>query len=185
FAFRNYIANTSINELERGFSSAAIAARKTNKRNAKALLDYLGKLRIDDDRFVEAFAHAKFERADVARYVLAELNVALASTPEITVADDITLEHVLPKNPNSLWKDPLPDVQSGYVDLIGNLSLLERNNNQDLGNCDFASKKVTYAASKLALNKTLISYHRWTVKEIEDRSKKLAAVAKSVWRVDC
>ena len=49
---------------------------------------------------------------------------------------------------------------------------------------DFKTKKAKgYSPSKLALNVAVATKNQWTSKEIEERSKALAEVAKKVWEL--
>ena len=100
--------------------------------------------------------------------------------------DAISLEHIMPKNPGAEWANAIPvgDDADEWVEAIGNLTLLEKPVNRGLGNKDFKTKKAKgYTPSKLALNVAVASKTQWTWKEIEERSKALAKVAKSVWEL--
>ena len=183
--FRYYVTGKGTNDLERGYSDAAIATRRSGKRNAKAVFSLLKGLYIADKEFADAFARASFSRSDTARYVLGELNHALESDAAAGVSDDVSLEHILPRNPSSAWKAlPPQDELPYYVDLIGNLTLLEKGANRGLGNKDFKTKQTTaYSKSKLAINSSLSGLKKWTAKEIDDRCDALAKTATKIWKV--
>ena len=140
---------------------------------------------IDDARFTDNFAEATFSKADLARYVLIELNRNMESDAAVGVDEDkASLEHILPKNPGKEWNGALPQdgEPEAWAEAIGNLTLLEKGVNRGLGNKDFNTKKGKgYSKSKLPINEPIAGKDEWTWKEIDERSKALANVAKGVW----
>jgi hypothetical protein len=122
--------------------------------------------------------------------MLAEINDHLENDPEHRVAERtgrITLEHILPKNSGKEWKGSLPTGEdpADYVELIGNLTLLEKGKNRGIAAASFADKKrKAFVQSTLALNKEIAQCSNWTVSEILARSQRLAKTAQQVWRVD-
>lgn len=184
--FRYNITGASVNELERGYSDAAIAVRKSGKRNAKAVFIHLKPLYIADQAFQDAFATNFFSKSDIARYVLGELNAESETDGALGISDEVSLEHILPRNPGPEWKKTFSDEEiQNSVELIGNLTLLEKGKNRGIGNKDFKSKQTAaYTPSKLAINASLHGVTDWSAGEIEKRSKSLAKTAAKVWRVD-
>ncbi len=63
---------------------------------------------------------------------------------------------------------------------LGNMCLLTEVNRK-LGRASFEEKKKVYSASKLITTKEIASRSLWGRKEIEERQKKMAAVAVTVW----
>jgi len=181
------VSGLNANQLERIYSDAAMAIHKTGKRNIKTVFESIKNAYVDDERFKENFAEATFGKAELARYVLVKLNDAMEQDGAIGAREEaISLEHILPKNPGSEWANAVPtgDDADDWVEKIGNLTLLEKPVNRGLGSKDFKTKKAKgYSSSKLALNAAVASKNQWTWKEIEERSKALAKVAKSVWEL--
>lgn len=181
------ISGSNANQLERVYSDAAMSIRKSKKRNVKTVFDAVKSVYIDDSRFVENFASATFDKADIARYVLIELNNHLEKDGAIGAKEDaISLEHILPKNPGKDWVGAVPegDESDNWVEAIGNLTLLEKPVNRGIGNKPFVTKKAkAYEPSKLAINISVADQNKWTSKEIEKRSTELAGVAKAIWKL--
>lgn len=98
----------------------------------------------------------------------------------------LSLEHVLPQNPDSAWDALLlKDTELGKRSTrTGNFCLLPPGVNKDLGNATFDKKKKTYSESDLLTTKQLAKYIEWTSSEIDDRQQWLAARAVAVWRLD-
>ena len=185
-SLRYIVAGSSANELERAYSNAAIQVRKTGRRNAQFIKTQLKAVYIPDDEFVSSFAKYAFSKADLARFVLGELNLTLSKDKTLRVADDVSLEHIMPKKPVSAWLDlPGPEELAGWVERIGNLTLLEKGTNRALGAKDFATKRTqAFSKSQLALNAAVTSEEAWTIKEIETRSRVLAALAAEIWKLE-
>jgi len=182
------ISQLGTGNLERIYTDCALAIRSGKAKRIHDVFSVLKPAYVDDARFVADFAARHFTNAQIARYILAQINDDLESDPERRVAEPsgrVTLEHILPKKPGDEWAlllDKQPDAV-GYVDLIGNLTLLEKGKNRGLGNAAFAEKRNHgYASSSLVLNRALAEIDDWTINQIEKRSKELAKVAQRVWR---
>lgn len=184
-SYRHIVAERGANELERAYSNAAIKVRSTKKANARTIIELLKNVYISDADFEQRFKAFSFAKSDLARYTLTELNKALESDKASGANEDASLEHILPRNPGDQWKQiPKADEISDWVERIGNLTLLEKGTNKGLGNKDFRTKlSKGYAKSTLAINRELKSASTWTTKEIEMRSKNLAAKAVGIWKV--
>jgi hypothetical protein len=182
--YRYNITGASVNELERGYSDAAIAIRKSGKRNPKAVFAHLKSLYIGDAQFAEAFAANEFSKSDIARYTLGALNAKMETDGGLGISDEVTLEHILPRNPSNDWKFSAEEVRE-YVELVGNLTLLEKGTNKGIGNKNFKAKQSSaYSKSKLAINASLARKTEWTKSAIESRGAAFAKIALTVWRVD-
>ena len=97
-----------------------------------------------------------------------------------TSNEQITIEHIFPRNPNENWITDLPAEEyfvfkEKYLNTIGNLTL--SGNNGALGNKSFLAKKEMnvneneqgYNYSNLWLNNYLKKINRWTIHEYEAR----------------
>lgn len=183
------IAALGTGNLERIYTTAALDITAGKAKTAVAIFKRLRPAYVDDSRFVEAFKQKRFTKANLARHVLAAINDRLEGDPEKQVAESagrVTLEHILPKNAGSSWAGALPHGAdpSDYVELIGNLTLLERGRNRGIAKASFAEKKKVYAKSTLQLNDELLKHPKWSHETIEKRSRELAKVAKQIWRLD-
>lgn len=184
------ISQLGTGNLESIYTDCALAIRSGKAKGIKDVFTALRPAYVEDPRFTADFAARQFTNSGIARYTLAQINDHLESDPERQVAERsgrVTLEHILPKNPGKAW-GPVSakgkDITE-FVDLIGNLTLLEKGRNRGLGNAGFKEKKEKgYAISGLAINKGLHDEDSWTIDSIVARSQSLAKVAKDVWRAD-
>jgi len=139
-----------------------------------------------DLTFENRFATASVSKNSLARYYLRamEQQKLRVAEPEWIPNDNtvINLEHVLPENPETGWKID-EAVASAYFKRIGNLVLLQKGVNVDIGNSDFETKKQAYKNSTFSLTKEVANKATWGSKEIEDRQKRLAKIAVKTWPI--
>ncbi|RZJ36611.1 MAG: DUF4268 domain-containing protein [Flavobacterium sp.] len=97
-----------------------------------------------------------------------------------TANEQITIEHIFPRNPHDDWNRDLSSEEyflfkEKYLNTIGNLTL--SGNNGALGNKTFSAKKNMnidgneqgYSYSRLWLNSYLKSLDKWTISSYEER----------------
>ncbi len=125
-------------------------------------------------------------------YVLLRLDTLLAGAGAAYDYKTITVEHVLPRNPDakSEWLRWWPDPQqrARWQHRLGNLALLSRAKNERAGNLEFALKKTTYFTSKdgvspFAITTQILQEAEWTPKVVERRQKELLAQLRRLWRL--
>jgi hypothetical protein len=191
FSFRYTIVSAlATGHLERIYSASALAIRDGRAKTPAKLFGFLKPSYVPDDRFEEDFSTKVFSKAPIARYILSALNDYLENDVEKMVAEKggrVTLEHILPKNPNQKWKGAIASDENieDYVDQIGNLTLLEKGKNKGISTLGFKEKKeAAFVDSSLAINKEILKFTSWTTKEIEERSNNLAKIAKKIWRIE-
>ena len=190
WSVRNLITGTiGSGTLEKEFSNQAKLINEGKINMAKELLDSVKNLIPTDDQFQNAFEIATISKAYIARYYLRKLEQAYRITLElepIKNPEKVNLEHVLPENPTNLQKDwPSFDenLHKTYYRRIGNLTLLDKKMNSDIGNGPFEGKKAVYKESELQITKKVAEYDDWTPSEIETRQKELAKKALEIWKI--
>ena len=93
---------------------------------------------------------------------------------------DVSLEHVLPLEPSHNWNID-EDTASAAQKMLGNMVLLKAPQNRDLGNSGFDKKRAVLGVSGYYTTKDVAEYSKWTMEEIRDRQRKLAALAAKTW----
>ncbi|MEN9936830.1 MAG: hypothetical protein RLZZ387_3409 [Chloroflexota bacterium] len=123
-------------------------------------------------------------------YVLLRLDAALSDAGAIYDHGILSVEHVLPQNPqpNSNWVRWFPTAEERvrYVHKLGNLLLLSRRKNSSAQNYDFDRKKTTYfsgSVANFALTNQVHLEHTWTPDVIERRQQVLVGTLKQLWRL--
>ncbi len=141
-----------------------------------------------DGRFRAAFAAATVSNRKLARYYLRSLELAHKgeSNPWHIPNDDqrvINLEHVLPERPENNWPQFSDDEVKIFRNRIGNLALLQANDNSALRSCSYADKRDVLAASPYGTTSQVAEADTWTPARIDERQKALAAVALKAWPI--
>jgi hypothetical protein len=90
-------------------------------------------------------------------------------------------EHVLPEKPGDNWPEFTADEVATCYRRIGNMALLDPEQNSDLKSLGFADKKAVYANASAPLTSQSAASENWAKKEISDRQKALADLAVKPW----
>jgi len=103
---------------------------------------------------------------------------------EVAENNNITIEHIFPRNPAPSWKKEFgekeyQEIMDIYLHTLGNLTLTGKNN--ELSNKAFKEKKDIYKNSSLWLNKLLIKLDKWGISEIKKRSKSIEKRFFYIW----
>jgi hypothetical protein len=172
--------------LEEYYSLRAKEIRDGVLKDAKGLSTSMANLVPSDSRFKEAFARANVAKPRLARYYLQTLErqVCGEHEPELIPnenEDEVNLEHVLPKTPGAAWSHITSDIADIYTNRLGNLALLQRSPNCDVGNASFLEKIEIYRQSNFILTQRISEVDTWGKTEIEERQAQLADLAVSAW----
>ena len=179
------ISGLNTGNLERAYPSTALAITNSQKMRPKGIFDLLEPIYVDDSKFETDFAQKIFNKDNIARYVLKEINDYLSGS-ELATSTKITVEHILPKNPNADWKKYLGGMKADdLVFLIGNMTLLDGIKNREIGNSIFEVKKAkAFSKSDLRINDDIKNLLHWSNKQILERSEYFAKAALKIWRLD-
>ncbi|MEK6750372.1 MAG: DUF262 domain-containing HNH endonuclease family protein [Pseudomonadota bacterium] len=190
-AFRyNVIGNLPTNEQERVYYAAAQKLNLGTASNAQELLESLQEIYPKDDPFKAVFAEKIIRTTDarnnrVVRYILCELERQHSGQDYDFESDTFNIEHVLPQNPEANWEQFTDEEAEAMVYRIGNMALLAKGANKDVGNAAYATKRPVLQASGFDLTRKLAEENAdWTPERIAARQKMLAKLATAIWRVD-
>lgn len=130
--------------------------------------------------------------ASSVKYVLPRLDELMANVPGVIYAKRLTVEHVLPQNPEaeSVWLRAFSeDDRSQWTHKLGNLVLLNRTKNSQAQNFEFEKKKLKYFTGKsgsaiFALTTDVLNYETWTPSVIKSRQKALTAKLFTEWELN-
>jgi hypothetical protein len=121
------------------------------------------------------------------RLLLMRLEAAMPHGSLLKMNDDVTVEHVLPKNGGAWWNERFPDqaLRNELANLLGNLTLLTLVQNSDADNKPYPKKRSVYfdtaGAPIHALTKDLAPIEEWTLQAIEERHERLVRILSEDW----
>lgn len=191
-AFRySVVSGLNSNPLERVCHLAAKAVLDGQANRPGAVFRHLRPIYVDDDRFESDFARwtvgTRGRRRKIARYVLARLETDAGGRAVDPETDPATVEHVLPENPAGEWAEVFPPERwEAAVDRLGNLTLLERTRNRNVGSAAYPAKRDAYESSAYAITREIarLAPDEWSPVLLEKRQRQLAARAVRLWRAD-
>jgi len=190
-AFRyNVIGNLPTNEQERVYYAAAQKLNQGASSSSIQVLESLQEIYPKDDAFKAVFAEKNIRTTDsrnnrVVRYILCELERQHSGQDNDFESDSFTVEHVLPQNPETGWEQFTDEDAEAMVYRIGNMALLAKSANKDIGNAAYAIKRSVLQASGFGLTQKLGEENAdWTPDRIAARQKLLAKLATAIWRID-
>ena len=180
----NVISGLNPNEQENAFNKIAIDItnnKSFNKDDFKSIYPL-------DEEFKINFSNKEFKNTSrnnkVIKYILIKLENSVAGTGYDFIGDQNTIEHILPENPSDKWKLS-DDIIDRCKHRLGNLCLLEKNNNRNLGNTLYVDKKKFFSESSFKTTKWISEHNdEWDEDRIVHRQKKMANQAKSIWHID-
>ncbi|QIK65622.1 DUF262 domain-containing protein [Nocardioides sp. HDW12B] len=163
-----------------GTASAAITAgTAVNQPDVRRLIK---KLIPTDGEFRAAFIATADPPTARAKYLLAMLDRAQDEKDGLPPraldwsSVGVTIEHVMPKSAHGG-----DDARKALIGQIGNLALLEKRINKDMGSKSFAAKRHLYSGSDFHLTQSLAELESWDEAEITARTAAYADLACSAW----
>lgn len=176
YLVRRTICGVSTNSL-RGFMLNLynrIFKLEENKNPSKyyeAIYAYLSeiqtndKLKTNSDVLSSLGSYELYKNGKFATYLLYKIENGryLNASKEISTADEISIEHIMPQTLTDEWRDMLgedaDDIHSRYLNTLGNLSLSSRSKNSIMSNESFIKKrdilKDTSISKFVELNKDI------------------------------
>lgn len=167
---------------EVAFATAAAAIADGTAKNQTDVRKLLLRLIPTDSEFKLAFISLGKIYIPRAKYVLAMLEKAAdakAGKPERALdwaSSGVTVEHIMP-----LSAAASNESLAVAVNEIGNLALLEKKLNHQLGSTSFSDKKDVYKTSDFSLTALLAEHDDWNEDDVTTRTAALAELACAAW----
>lgn len=190
-AFRyNVIGNLPTNEQERVYFGAAQKLNQGHALQALQVFEALQEIYPKDESFKAVFSDKTIRTTDtrnnrVVRYIMCELEKQVSGKDWDFESDAFNVEHVLPQNPQSNWIQFSDQEAQDMVYRIGNMALLPKGANKDIGNASYVLKRSVLEQAPFELTKKLaLDNEDWTPSRMSSRQRSLAKLASTVWRID-
>lgn len=185
----NVIGNLPTHEQERVYHQVAQKIHGGELATATGVLKALQAIYPKDEVFKSAFSEKVIKTTDsrnsrIIRHILCEIEKQISGIQHDFESDAFNIEHVLPQKPEAGWEDFSDEEAHALVYRIGNMILLEKGKNRDIGNQPYAQKRPVYESSSFSLTRMLAEENAaWQPGRIAARQKKLAQHASGIWRI--
>lgn len=128
-----------------------------------------------------------FAAKHYAVHVLRRLSILLGADTGPIERDEVTLEHILPRNPprSSEWRRSFrsnEDVKA-WAQRLGNVTLLSGQENQQAGTREWRYKREIFARSGFALARHAAEHGEWTSRTIQRRTDALTNILLASWEL--
>lgn len=192
------IAKKSPSALENIYSKYSIKlndeynkrSKKTKAECEKILSNFHKDLKYlfpDKEEFISNFSKIEYgnnKQIKLIGYILEKINYG---KNQEEVFDHITIEHILPQNPDKKWGLNKSDINE-YVNKIGNLMPLGKEYNREASNKILNEKIDMYKRSGIKMVHDVLSHLKkrklkWEKKDIEKRTLSLAEDAFAIWKL--
>jgi hypothetical protein len=186
----NVICSKQTNEQERVYNDTAAEIMRGNLNNQRDILRNLRSIYINDDEFSTSFYNKELRTTNsrnkkLTRYILFEIEKQVSGNDYDFESDRISIEHVLPENPSEDWPDYQSEAIESLTYYLGNMTLLDADDNRNIGNCAYDKKSVIYASSVYKITQDIArEYTEWNKDKILARQRKLARLALGIWKLE-
>ena len=180
------IAKANPNELEKKYSEVALKVFNNELTSISQIKNNLKDVYISDELFKSSFLELELDQGnkELIKYILVEIEAHLSGHQTILDYSNYTIEHILPQSLNVLhWGQISEKQHQQYVSKIGNLTLLDANNNNSIEN-SWGKKKVMFRSNSLQINKLLAKNLDWSTDQIEHRGHEFAKIAAHIWSIN-
>ena len=166
---------------EDSFNETAMSVSAGESKNQLDVRRKLSRILPDDDEFRASMREARNVQSARAKYFLAMLESAHAIRSGLAppVLDwssrGVTIEHIMPLAGAS------SPVDQTWVGSLGNLTLLEKSLNHQIGSKSFADRTGVYRQSGYALTALLHRRRVWNVASVRRRGADLADLGPLAW----
>jgi uncharacterized protein with ParB-like and HNH nuclease domain len=138
----------------------------------------------NDSDFMHSFKIKDFKQAYRAKHLLLKLQNQMSNNFLGNLHEsDLTIEHILPQKPDELWASMFKTPEA-CIYKLGNMVLVPKTINKDLGRRSFTDKKTLILQTNLSINNTINEYNIWNDDSFTKRQVELSKKAKAVWRID-
>jgi hypothetical protein len=182
----NVICHLSPSEQENKYNQLAMQIYQQTIKRASHVKNspQFKELYPDDKTFRNAFEFHKMPSRQTPkkiRFLLAQIETHLGNA----ISDmNMTLEHICPYNPTPTWINDFGEGYEEVRDRLGNMLLLPRLENKQIGTATFAQKKVIYAQTGSKLAAKVTEYEQWNKQMVDNFQCWMANQAVYTWRVD-
>ena len=183
YYYQNWIAGATVARIKQtsfNILKAVKSQKSINdiKNEMKSNLDKYSTTKTYEDEINGSWIYGR--KWDKAILLLIEYFTDDSENPTYQpINNKLHLEHILPQTATDYWKDIFDDEnREMWTNALANLTLLSMRKNIQAQNYSFDEKKKAYqdkdnVVSSFKITQDILTYQNWTLKELEEREKKL------------
>jgi len=180
----NIIGTLSAGVQESIYSAAARNIARGEITTLSQALQALREIYVEDRPFKAAFSTTDSRNNRVVRYILCALEKHVGGQDWDFSSTAFNIEHVLPQKAPDGWGGFSSQEAAALLYRLGNMALLDRNANADVGNQEYPQKRAAYRCSGFATTRKISEdCDRWEPAHIAARQNWMAQQASSIWRI--
>lgn len=167
----NYIAQGQANKQETIYNRIACNISAQQYTSTDDIIKDLSSsdLEVTDEEFISKFSKKQFANEKLDRFILAKIEEHFDPHNKIYY-DNETIEHITDKS-----------LEPEYINLMGNLTLLTKSDNNNLSGKTYDEKKQFYSThARHIVN--MINVEEWNLESVKSRSEELAKIATKLFK---
>lgn len=185
----NVIGNLAANEQERVYNRVAMGISSGDIDGIQSILNSLKPIYVSDEKFKNDFTDKELRTTQtrnkrIVRYLLFEIERHVSTNSYDFESGSYNIEHVMPESLGDDWDDIEDRIHEQFIYRLGNMTLLTKSVNREIGNSSFDVKKIKFEQSEfLITNRIATENESWNGDRIHLHQKWLARQASSIWRI--
>lgn len=185
----NIICNLPIPDQEKIYHQIAYQISEGILENKQSIIQALTDIYPNDNIFKNALREKELKTTNsrnrkIVKYILLQLEKQISGKEFDIESINYNIEHILPENPSENWDYIKENNQDKYIYRLGNMTLLEKKANRNLGNKSYSDKMKIYKDSYFQITSVIPeNYEQWDEKAINSRQTHIAKIAVSIWKI--
>lgn len=182
----NVIWKLNPNELEKVYNKISQKIYSWELQTKQNIVNMFTSIYVNDNDFENIFENKSISTKQwkkIIKYILIKIENYLSQNEYDFEETNITIEHILPENYTTEWKDIFWNEIDNYIYKLWNYTLLKESENRWIWNKNYEEKIEIYKNSPYKITSDKINYYEWNSSTLSKRQKELAKLAKTIWRI--
>lgn len=182
----NVIWKLNPNELEKVYNKISQKIYSWELQTKQDIVNMFASIYVSDNDFENIFENKSISTKQwkkIIKYILIKIENYLSQSEYDFEETNITIEHILPENYTTEWKDIFWNEIDNYIYKLWNYTLLKESENRWIWNKNYEEKVGIYKNSPYKITSDKINYDEWNSSTLSKRQKELAKLAKTIWRI--
>lgn len=185
----NVIGNLATNEQERVYNRVAVQLSLGEIKGIHEVLNAMKSIYVADEKFRNDFTDKVLRTTQarnkrIVRYILFEIERHTSGKEYDFESDSYNIEHIMPASIEEGWEHIDDNDHEQYLYRLGNMTILPKSVNRNLGNLGFELKREAFAKSEFKTTQRIaMENNEWSPERIAAHQKWMARQATAIWRI--